>query len=80
MGMDRDHMDYLGMAQAVLPVYGQWVFAIACMREVQNEFGLPVITFDEYEERPVESRRRMSQWLRGAGGVESSRGVEFQPA
>eukprot|EP00966_Prymnesium_polylepis_P069064 1604707-Prymnesium_polylepis.1 len=50
------------------------------MREVQNDFGLPVITFDESEERPVESRRRMSQWLRGAGGVESSRGVEFQLA
>ena len=57
MGMDRDHMDYNGMAQAVPPIYGQWVFAIACMREVQGEFGLPVITFDEYERRPDESRR-----------------------
>ena len=52
MGMDRDHMDYNGMAQAVPPIYGQWVFAIECMREVQGEFGLPVITFDEYERRP----------------------------
>ncbi len=59
MGLDAGHMDYLGMAQAVPPVYGQWVFAQACMRELEREFGIVAITYDELLAHPEQSRRQM---------------------
>ena len=49
--------------------YGDYVFGQAAMREVERRFGLEAITFDEFLENPQRSRRRMSHWLRGAGGV-----------
>jgi hypothetical protein len=48
MGVDHDHMDYLGLAGASPPAYGEYVFGQAAMREVERRFGLRVITFDEY--------------------------------
>ena len=34
MGIDRDHMDFEGLTQAVPPVYGDYVFGQAAMRSV----------------------------------------------
>ena len=78
MGLDDDHMDYAGMAQAIPPAYGQLVFAQACMREVESEFGLPAITHDQMMEDPQVARARMSHWLRGAGGDAPDQGLEFE--
>ena len=78
MGIDRDHMDFEGLTQAVPPVYGDYVFGQAAMREVERRFGLEAITFDEFLENPQRSRRRMSHWLRGAGGVSPDQGVELR--
>jgi hypothetical protein len=80
MGLDGSHMDYVGMTQAVPPVYGQWVFAQACMRELEREFGISAITFDEFREQPERSRRQMRHWLRGAGGPSPDQGVELVAA
>jgi hypothetical protein len=48
------------------------------MREVERRFGLEAITFDEFLASPQRSRRRMSHWLRGAGGVSPDQGVELR--
>ena len=40
MGIDRDHMDFEGLTQAVPPVYGDYIFGQAAMREVERRFGL----------------------------------------
>ena len=77
MGVDRDHMEYPGLAQAIPPVYAQLVFSQACMREVESKFGLEAITFDEFMRNPSESRRKMIHWLRGAGGDSPQQGVLF---
>ena len=78
MGIDRDHMDFEGLTQAVPPVYGDYIFGQAAMREVERRFGLEAITFDEFLASPQRSRRRMSHWLRGAGGVSPDQGVELR--
>ena len=80
MGVDRDHMDYLGLTMATPPVYGEYVFGQAAMREVERRFGLRAITFDEYLAHPERSRRQMSHWLRGVGGISPDQGVEFHSA
>jgi hypothetical protein len=80
MGVDHDHMDYLGLAGASPPVYGEYVFGQAAMREVERRFGLRAITFDEYLAHPERSRRQMSHWLRGVGGISPDQGVEFHSA
>ena len=68
MGVDDDHMDYEGLAQAIPPVYAQYIFGQACMREVEREFGIPAITYDEMLANRSSARRKMRHWLRGAGG------------
>ena len=78
MGLDEDHMDYEGMAQAIPPVYSQYLFGMACMKEVESEFGIPAISFDEMLAHTTRSRRRMAHWLRGAGGASPHQGVEFE--
>ena len=80
MGVDTDHMDYDGLAQAIPPAYGEYVFAQAAMREVEMKYGLKAITFDEMLSQPEKSRRMMRHWLRGAGGVSPDQGVEFSGA
>jgi hypothetical protein len=77
MGVDHDHMDYPGLTMATPPVYGEYVFGQAAMREVERRFGLRAITFDEYLAHPERSRRQMSHWLRGVGGMSPDQGVEF---
>ena len=80
MGVDHDHMDYPGLTMATPPVYGEYVFGQAAMREVERRFGLRAITFDEYLAHPERSRRQMSHWLRGVGGMSPDQGVEFHSA
>lgn len=80
MGLDDGHMSYLGMTQAIPPVYSELIFAQACMRAVEAEFGVAAITFDDYERDPDGCSRRMEHLLRGAGGAAPSQGVEFAPA
>ena len=66
------------MAQAIPPVYSQYLFGMACMKEVESEFGIPAISFDEMLAHTTRSRRRMAHWLRGAGGASPHQGVEFE--
>ena len=80
MGIDLDHMDDEGLSQTLPPVYGEYIFGQAAMREVEHRFGLRAITFDEYLANPRRSRRQMSHWLRGVGGVSPDQGVEFHEA
>ena len=80
MGIDSGHMSYEGMSQAVPPVYGELLFAQACMRDLEREFGVEAITFDEYSRNPESARRRMAHLLEGAGGASPDRGVEFSRA
>ena len=80
MGLDDDHMDYEGMAQTVPPVYSQYLFGQACMREVERRFGLPALTYDDLLARPARCRRMMRHWLRGAGGPSGAQGVDFSLA
>ena len=78
LGLDEGHMDYVGMSQAVPPVYAQYIFGQACMREVSRVFGIEAITFDDLLSHPSRGRRLMSHWLRGAGGASPDQGVEFE--
>ena len=80
MGVDSDHMDYRGLARATPPAYGEYIFGQAAMRAVERRFGLKAITFDDYLANPERSRRQMSHWLRGVGGVSPDQGVEFHDA
>ena len=79
MGLDRDHMSFEGMTQAIPPVYAELIFAQACMRDLERE-GVPAITYDEMEANPSESVRRLIHWQRGAGGANPDQGVEFEVA
>ena len=78
MGIDGDHMDYDGLSQALPPAYTQYLFGQACMREVEREFGIPAITYDEHLANPEGTSRRMRHWLRGAGGPSPDQGVGFE--
>ena len=80
MGIDAAHMDYEGLSQAIPPVYAQYIFGQACMREVERVFGIEAITYDDLRARPARSRRLMRHWLRGAGGVSPEQGVDFEEA
>ena len=80
MGLDPDHMSYAGMTQAIPPVYARLLFAQACMRDLENEFGIVPLTYDEMSENPDRCRRQMAFWLRGAGGASPEQGVEFAGA
>ena len=80
MGIDADHMSYEGLAQAIPPAYGRLVFAQACMRDLEREFGIEPITYDAMKASPVESRRQMGHWLRGSGGESPDQGVVFEKA
>ena len=77
MGMDTDHMDYEGLAQAIPPSYAQYIFGQACMREVADRYSIEPITFDQMLANPERSRRLMKHWIRGAGGDNPNQGVEF---
>ena len=80
MGLDDGHMSYEGMTQAVPPVYAELLFAQACMRDLEREFSLRPILFDEHEAAPEETRRRMAHLLQGAGAAAPSQGVELERA
>ena len=78
MSIDRDHMDYDGLSQAIPPSYAQLIFGQACMRRLEQVYGLRAITYDEMEANPDASRRYLDHWRRGAGGDDASQGVELQ--
>ena len=80
MGVDRNHMDYPGLAQAVPPVYAQLVFSQACMREVERKFGIQAITYDDYLTDRASSERKMAHWLRGVGSDDPTLGVSWAKA
>ena len=77
MGVDRDHMDYDGLSQAIPPSYAQLIFGQACMRHLEAEYGLRAITYDEMLESPAECNRYLDHWRRGAGGEDARQGVEL---
>ena len=77
MGVDRGHMDYERLAQSIPPDYGQLVFTQMCMARAHAKFGVPVVTFDDFIQRPDESRRLMSRWLRGAGDERPESALEL---
>ena len=80
MGVDPGTMSYDRLAQAVPPAYGQLIFAQMCMARAHRRYGVPMVSFDDYKARPVESGRVLSQWLRGAGAETPDLAVGFQPA
>ena len=80
MGVDDGHMSYDRLAQSVPPAYGQLVFAQMCMHRANRRFGVPIITFDQSRERPIESRREMARWLRGAGEASPDLAVQLSDA
>ena len=67
MGIDVDHMDYLGLTQAIPPAYGHLVFAQMCMDICAREYGVPRWTFDEMQADKARARREMGAWVGGAG-------------
>ena len=67
MGVDEGHMSYDRLAQAVPPAYAQLVYAQMCMRAAHQEYGCPVVTFDDLRARPIWARRTLAPWHRGAG-------------
>ena len=77
MGLDKDHMSYAGMTQAIPPAYAQLIFAQACMRDLEREFGVRPILFDEMARDPARCRREMAFLLAGAGEASPHQGVEF---
>ena len=69
MGVDHDHMSYEGMAQAIPPAYARLLFAQACMRDLEKEFGVPAISYDDMTADSDRCRRVLAFWVRGAGVV-----------
>ena len=80
MGVDVGHMSYERLAQSVPPQYGQLVYSQMCMHQAHDQYGAPIITFDDLRARPSWARRTMAFWLRGAGEADASIGQLFQPA
>ena len=77
MGLDTDHMSYVGMSQATPPAYGSLVFAQSCMQVCVEEYGAPRWSYDDFEADPRGARRSMGAWLRGAGSAEGEAALEF---
>jgi len=75
-GLVKD-MDYERLAQSIPPDYGQLVFTQMCMAWAHAKFGVPIVTFDDFIQRPDESRRLMSRWLRGAGDERPEAALEL---
>ena len=79
MGMDPCHMPYDRLAQAVPPVYSQWIFSQMCMQIVHAELGCPIYTFDQMKATPAVARRTIAQWLVGIGADQPSAGLALVP-
>ena len=77
MGVDKDHMSYERLAQALPPSYVRLVWSQMCMRIAADKFGVPAITFDDHERDPVAAKRRLEGWLRGAGDDRPEAGMSF---
>ena len=79
MGVDRGHMPYDRLAQAVPPAYSQWVFGQMCMRVVEAEYGCPAFTFDAMRANPAVAKRALARWLVGIGADSPSAGMSLVP-
>ena len=80
MGIDRDHMTYERLGQALPPSYTRLVWAQMCMAYAHDRWGVPVISFDEKEADPAWANRTMARWLRGAGDARVDSGVSIEGA
>ena len=77
MGLDKDHMPYDRLAQAVPPAYSQWVFGQMCMRILESEYNCPVFTFDEMRAQPGRAQGSIRNWLLGIGFDRPSAGMSL---
>ena len=77
MGVDPSHMRWHGLAQAIPPIYAELMVGQAAMHQCWAQFGVPRMTYDEYVQSPISSRRRMAAWLRGAGEAAADAGMEL---
>jgi len=80
MGVDPGYKPFARLAKALPPAYISYIFGQMAMRQVESEFGIEAITFDQYEASRYESRMRMRHLLRGAGGASPALGVSLTRA
>ena len=80
MGIDRGHMTYAELSQAVPPAYASLIVGEAVMHILRTRFGLPVISFDEMRADTGRAKSMMQFWRRGAGGSSPSLGLSFVTA
>ena len=77
MGLDHDHMPYSRMSKAIPPAYASDILGQIARHVLRVRFGLPVRSYDEALSDFPQARRELSHWLRGAGGVSSTQGLEL---
>ena len=77
MGLDRGHMDYSELSQAVPPAYASFVLGQAAIHVLKSVFGLPVISYSEMLASPERAAEAMRMLRRGAGGTSPSLGLTF---
>ena len=77
MGVELDHMPYDRLAQAIPPAYSQLIYGQLCMRVLERDYGMRVVTFDEHLEDVTSTTAYLRGWLRGAGDPASDAGLGF---
>ena len=80
MDIDVGTMEYDRLAQAIPPAYSRLIIGQMCMRAVHDKHGVPMVSFDEFVANPDGSRRKLEQWLRGAGDDSADAGMGFVQA
>ena len=77
MGLDLDHMPYSRMAKAIPPAYASDILGQIARHVLRVRFGVPALSYDDALLDLPRARRQLSHWLRGAGGISPSRGMEL---
>jgi hypothetical protein len=80
MGVDKGHMSYDRLAQAIPPAYTRLIIGQLCMNYVHDRYGVPTISYDEHVASPEATRREVASWLRGSGDDSPDAGLAFRAA
>ena len=64
MGVDAGHMSWNALAQSIPPPMAQLVASQMAMHACHDDYGVPMITYDEMVASPVRARRLMARWFR----------------
>ena len=78
MDVDRDHMSFDRLAQAIPPAYSRLVWGQMCMQIAHDEFSVPLVSFDDHVADPAATSRVLKQWLRGAGDDSAEAGLALR--